>query len=104
MERMLSDQYNAAAQKNQQTFLITIESTNYMITIKHEGCILCVGCSSVCPTNAIEVVGTRMEHFSDKCIDCGLCVMACPSNVIQMFKGIKEFRDLPIETNKKGRI
>ncbi len=66
-----------------------------MITIKHDGCILCVGCSSVCPTNAIEVVGTRMEHFADKCIDCGLCVKICPSNVIQMYKGVKTAKDLP---------
>ena len=66
-----------------------------MITIKHDGCILCVGCSSVCPTNAIEVVGTRMEHFADKCIDCGLCVKACPANVIQMYKGVKQPKELP---------
>lgn len=66
-----------------------------MITIKHDGCILCVGCSSVCPTNAIEVVGTRMEHFAEKCIDCGLCVKVCPSNVIQMYKGVKAAKELP---------
>ncbi|MBI2079524.1 4Fe-4S binding protein [Candidatus Micrarchaeota archaeon] len=66
-----------------------------MITIDHHGCILCVGCSSVCPTNAIEVVGTRMEHFPDLCIDCGLCVRACPANVIEMFKGIKDAKQLP---------
>jgi NAD-dependent dihydropyrimidine dehydrogenase PreA subunit len=66
-----------------------------MITIKHDGCILCVGCSSTCPTNAIEVVGTRMEHFAEKCIDCGLCVKVCPSNVIQMYKGVKTAKELP---------
>ncbi|HIH22152.1 TPA: 4Fe-4S binding protein [Candidatus Micrarchaeota archaeon] len=55
-----------------------------MITIKHDGCILCVGCSSVCPTNAIELIGTRMEHFPEKCIDCGICVRTCPANVIEM--------------------
>ncbi len=68
-----------------------------MITIKHDGCILCVGCSSVCPTNAIEVIGTRMEHFADKCIDCALCVKACPANVIEMYKGIKDYKNLPKE-------
>lgn len=61
-----------------------------MITIKHEGCIFCVGCSSVCPKNAIEAVGTRMEHYPEKCIDCGLCVKVCPANVITLHKGKKE--------------
>jgi formate hydrogenlyase subunit 6/NADH:ubiquinone oxidoreductase subunit I len=58
-----------------------------MITIKHEGCIFCVGCSSVCPKNAIEAVGTRMRHYPEKCIDCGICVKVCPANVITMHKG-----------------
>ncbi len=66
-----------------------------MITIKHDGCIFCVGCSSVCPVNAIEAVGTRMEHFPEKCIDCGLCVKACPANVIQLYKGVRAGKDLP---------
>lgn len=60
-----------------------------MITIKHEGCIFCVGCSSVCPRNAIEAVGTRMRHYPEKCIDCGICVKICPANVITMHKGAK---------------
>ena len=60
-----------------------------MITIKHEGCIFCVGCSSVCPVNAIEAVGTRMKHYPEKCIDCGLCVKVCPANVITLHKGVK---------------
>jgi ferredoxin len=66
-----------------------------MITIKHDGCILCVGCSSVCPANAIEVVGTRMEHFPEKCIDCGICVKVCPANVICLYKGVKKPTELP---------
>ena len=65
-----------------------------MITIKHDGCIYCVGCSSVCPTGAIECVGTRMEHFPEKCIDCGLCVKACPNGSITVD------RERDPETNK----
>ena len=72
-----------------------------MITIDHSGCILCVGCSSVCPTNAIEVVGTRMEHFPEKCIDCGICVRICPANVIEMHKGVKCMKDLPEKQQKQ---
>jgi len=61
-----------------------------MITIKHDGCIFCVGCSSVCPKNAIEAVGTRMEHYPERCIDCGLCAKVCPANVITLHKGVKD--------------
>jgi formate hydrogenlyase subunit 6/NADH:ubiquinone oxidoreductase subunit I len=68
-----------------------------MITIKHDGCIFCLGCSSVCPVNAIEAVGTRMKTFPEKCIDCGLCVRVCPANVIRMYKGVKDEKDLPKE-------
>ena len=66
------------------------DGSDIMITIKHDGCIFCVGCSSVCPVNAIEAVGTRMKVDNDKCINCGLCVKLCPANVICMKKGAKE--------------
>ena len=65
-----------------------------MITIKHDGCIFCVGCSSVCPKNAIEAVGTRMEHYPERCIDCGLCAKVCPANVITLHKGVKDVSQL----------
>jgi formate hydrogenlyase subunit 6/NADH:ubiquinone oxidoreductase subunit I len=68
-----------------------------MITIKHDGCIFCVGCSSVCPMSAIEAVGTRMKHYPEKCTDCGLCVKICPANVICMYKGVKSEDKLPPE-------
>lgn len=72
-----------------------------MITIDHTGCILCVGCAAVCPTGAIELVGTRMKIYPEKCIDCGLCIKACPANVIYLYKGIKDVKDLPQETRDK---
>lgn len=71
-----------------------------MITIKHEGCIFCVGCSSVCPKNAIEAVGTRMEHYPERCIDCGLCAKVCPANVITLHKGVKSVAQLKTENPK----
>lgn len=74
---------------------MNLEACDDMITIKHDGCIFCVGCSSVCPVNAIEAVGTRMKTYPEKCIDCGLCVKVCPANVICMHKGIKDCKDLP---------
>jgi len=68
-----------------------------MITIKHATCIYCVGCSSVCPSNAIAAVGTHMETYPSKCIDCGTCVKVCPANAIRLYKGIKRPLDLPPE-------
>lgn len=60
-----------------------------MIEINHDGCIVCVGCSSVCPTGAIEFVGNRMKVDNSKCINCGLCVKVCPANVITLIKDDK---------------
>jgi L-aspartate semialdehyde sulfurtransferase ferredoxin len=71
-----------------------------MITIKHDGCIFCVGCSSVCPVSAIEASGTRMKTFPERCIDCGLCVKACPANVICLYKGVRDPKDLPAAEGK----
>ncbi|MDD5337380.1 MAG: 4Fe-4S binding protein [Candidatus ainarchaeum sp.] len=72
-----------------------------MITIDHTGCVICVGCASVCPFGAVELVGTRMKTYSEKCTDCGLCIKACPANVITLHKGIKDVKDLPAEARKK---
>jgi NAD-dependent dihydropyrimidine dehydrogenase PreA subunit len=60
-----------------------------MITIRHEGCILCAGCASVCPTGALELVGNRIVYYPEKCVDCGACVKVCPANVITLKKGKK---------------
>lgn len=58
-----------------------------MIRIRDEGCILCAGCASVCPTGALELVGNRIEYYPEKCIKCGACVRVCPANVITLEKG-----------------
>jgi ferredoxin len=72
-----------------------------MIIIEHEGCIKCVGCSSVCPVNAVEYVGERMRVYPEKCIDCGLCVKTCPANAIEMFPKVKDIGKLPAEARKR---
>ena len=61
-----------------------------MIKIKHEGCIFCVGCASVCPTGALEAVGTRIKFYPEKCIQCGSCVRVCPAKVITLEKEEKK--------------
>jgi len=75
-----------------------------MILIDHDGCIFCAGCASVCPKSAIEARGNRMVTYPERCIDCGICVKACPANVIEMFKGVKDISELPVEVRKKYGI
>jgi formate hydrogenlyase subunit 6/NADH:ubiquinone oxidoreductase subunit I len=82
-------------------FLKELENQPTMIVIEHESCIKCVGCSSVCPANAIEYVGERMRTYPEKCIDCGLCVKTCPANAIELFPKVKENALLPIDARKK---
>lgn len=57
-----------------------------MIRIRHEGCILCAGCASVCPTGALELVGNKIEYYPEKCIKCGTCVKVCPAGIIKLEK------------------
>ena len=56
------------------------------IKIKHEGCIKCAGCASVCPAGALELVGDKIVFYKEKCIGCGACVRICPANVVEMNK------------------
>lgn len=61
-----------------------------MITVKHEGCIQCAGCCSVCPVSALELIGNKIVFYPEKCIQCGACVRICPANVIELKKGGKD--------------
>lgn len=71
------------------------------VKINYEGCILCAGCSAVCPKSALELIGTRIEHYSEKCISCGLCVRACPANVISLVKESKKIPEGIKKTKKR---
>jgi len=75
-----------------------------MIMIDHEKCIRCVGCSSVCPKNAIEYVGERMVVYPDRCIDCGLCVKVCPANAIELFPKTRDISQLPPEARNRYNV
>ena len=71
------------------------------VKINYEGCILCAGCAAVCPKSALELVGTRIEHYPEKCISCGLCVRACPANVLSLVKESREPKPVRKITKKK---
>jgi ferredoxin len=57
-----------------------------MIEINHDKCIQCVGCASVCPVLAIELVGLRMKTYPEKCISCKACIRACPADCIKLIE------------------
>ncbi|MFA5411899.1 MAG: 4Fe-4S binding protein [Candidatus Micrarchaeia archaeon] len=61
-----------------------------MIEINHDKCIQCVGCASVCPVLAIELVGLRMKTYPDKCINCRACVRVCPADCIKLVEAKKK--------------
>ena len=63
-----------------------IEKGERMIKIRHEGCIQCAGCCSVCPKSALELIGSKVVFYPEKCIQCGACVRICPANVIELKK------------------
>ena len=41
-------------------------------------CVGCTGCVSLCPTDAINVIGNDIEVTDKKCICCGYCAASCP--------------------------
>ena len=44
----------------------------------------CTECVSVCPVNAISIVGNRVVINESACIECGLCVSKCPTGALAM--------------------
>lgn len=45
-------------------------------------CLVCGGCISVCPQDAITMRSTVAIVSKEKCIDCGICIQMCPVGAI----------------------
>lgn len=56
------------------------------ISVKVEGCTLCLSCVSVCPTGALRDDPERpvLKFVEDACVQCGLCQSTCPEKVITL--------------------
>jgi heterodisulfide reductase subunit A len=49
-----------------------------------ERCDSCSECVKVCPTHAIELLGSGAKVKSISCVGCGLCIPICPKDAIDL--------------------
>ncbi|WP_342731392.1 4Fe-4S binding protein [Bradyrhizobium sp. B117] len=56
------------------------------ISVKTDGCTLCLSCVSACPTGALRDDPERpvLKFVEDACVQCGLCQSTCPEKVITL--------------------
>lgn len=56
------------------------------IAVDGERCTLCLGCTSVCPTGALNAGDgePRLVFHESKCVQCGICAGACPEQAISL--------------------
>ena len=56
------------------------------IHVDSERCTLCMACTSVCPTTAVQAGNDspRLVFIESICVQCGLCQTACPEQAIQL--------------------
>ncbi len=54
------------------------------ISIRVDGCTLCLACVSACPVNALQDNPDKPQlSFTEAaCVQCGICVSTCPENVM----------------------
>lgn len=76
----LFQQSNAA----QQVFTLPEQSPFGRIVVDANACTLCMSCTSVCPSKAIEAGNDspRLEFHEINCVQCGICATACPEQAI----------------------
>lgn len=55
------------------------------------GCVGMGTCASVCPQNAINIIGGVAAVDRSKCIACGKCIDACPKHIIRLVPATDTF-------------
>ncbi len=45
-------------------------------------CLACGGCISLCPHDALSMLGGRAFVAEDKCLSCAICIRTCPVGAI----------------------
>ena len=56
------------------------------VQVNRDKCTLCMGCTSVCPANAMLAGNDapRLRFVEANCVQCGLCSSACPEQAIDL--------------------
>jgi ferredoxin len=56
------------------------------IVVDADACTLCMSCTSVCPSKAINAGNDspKLEFHEINCVQCGICASACPENAITL--------------------
>ena len=56
------------------------------ILVDNETCTLCMGCTSICPVNAVQAGNETpaLLFHEANCVQCGMCASACPENAISL--------------------
>ena len=56
------------------------------IIVDTKTCTLCMSCTSVCPSKAIDAGNEtpKLEFHEINCVQCGICVAACPEHAITL--------------------
>jgi len=79
---------NLAKNANELTDEISLPSNAPFgcIHVDSESCTLCMSCTSVCPTTAVQTGNEtpRLVFTESICVQCGICQAACPEHAIQL--------------------
>ena len=56
------------------------------ISVDANACTLCMGCTSVCPSQALSAGNEipKLEFYEINCVQCGICAAACPEHAISL--------------------
>ena len=70
----------------QQIIALPEQSPFGRIVVDANACTLCMSCTSVCPSKAIEAGNDspKLEFHEINCVQCGICASACPEHAITL--------------------
>jgi len=57
-------------------------SNNKEVLIDTTMCLACGACTSVCPAEALIIVGLKLIAYKERCISCGIAEKVCPTGAL----------------------
>lgn len=86
MALLAIDHLYQQSQAPQQIIDLPAQSLFGRITVDASRCTLCMSCTSVCPTKAIDAGNDmpKLEFHEINCVQCGICESACPEQAISL--------------------